>query len=199
MKSESRSLNKHDITNFWIKVYFGTTAPNKILDAVIDRAYRDFNRTMHGLGEFQTKDKYNSLKQVLRNIVLEMDSCIFLNQAQFDEWHKLKCDEIISSFSCIPYTLYYGQAQKWLNMTLKYLTAINFESDNLFKVNYHYFHVPIDKIIQDQFQKFGIPKLKLNWSRIDNYNVYFDYQLKIRAKFTPRIPLDVEFELFNGS
>jgi len=199
MRTEVKNLDKDDILKFWIKVYFGTTSPNKIVDAVIDRAYRDFNRTLHGLGEFQTKDKYNSLKQVMKGIVSEIDNCNFLNQDKFDEWHRLKCDEIISSFSCIPYSLYYGQAQKWLNMTIKYLTAINFDSDNLIKSNYHFFHVPIDNIIQDQLQNYGIPKLKMSWSRIDNYKVYLDYQLKIRDKFNDNIPLVVEFGLFNGS
>lgn len=84
-------------------------------------------------------------------------------------------------------------------MTLKYLTAINFETDNLIKTNYHFFHVPIDNIIQDQLQNFGISKLNMSWNTIYNYNIFLDYQLKIRSIFCPKIPLVIELELFNAS
>jgi hypothetical protein len=197
MDFEVKKLQKTDIQNFWIKLYFGTNTSNELLNAVIDRAYRDFNRTLHGLGENQTKNKYNNLRNVIKGIVQEIDKINFQTQDNFDQWHKSKCDEIISSFANIPYQLSYGQAQKWLNMTLKYLTALSFDTKDSIKSNYHFFHIPIDNIIQEQLEKYGIIKIKNRWSRINDYKSYLDYQKEIREKFCHNTPLEVEFVLFN--
>lgn len=52
-------------------------------------------------------------------------------QDDFDKLHKIICDEMISIFK-IGDGLTYGQAQKWLNMTVKYVYII--QGGNVFGI-----------------------------------------------------------------
>ncbi|MDD6727798.1 MAG: hypothetical protein PUE08_01050 [Eubacteriales bacterium] len=61
-------------------------------------------------------------------------------QSSFDKIHKTTCDNIIERFSVCSLT--YGQAQKWFNITLKYIASIDFEqftNDDAVE-NFLYFH-----------------------------------------------------------
>lgn len=49
------TLTQQDIINFWVRVYLGTTNVQELRLSAVDRAYRDVNRTMHGIGRIQTK------------------------------------------------------------------------------------------------------------------------------------------------
>jgi len=191
-------VTQQDILNFWIRCYINpSTNP---IDAVIDRAYRDFNRTLHGISKVQTEAKYLNLKNVMYQIILEISNVKFKNQREFDKWHESKCTSLITAFNVIAnHKLYIGQAQKWLNMSLKYLFALGEDFISGIRINYTFFHIPIDNIIQDQLIKHGIPKLECSWSRIDDYCTYLNYQKMVRNKFLDQIPLAVEFKLFNES
>ncbi len=121
------------------------------------------------------------------------------NQDSFDIWHKESCDKLTTEFKkIINYELFFGQAQKWINMTLKYLFAIGDEKINRIDRNYKYFHIPLDNIIQDKLIPFNIAKISLKWSRINDYSIYMEYQYKVRRIFVGQIPMDIEFRLFNG-
>lgn len=190
------SLTQTDIENFWIRCYLKPSS--NLIEAAIDRAYRDFNRTLHGIGKEQTKDKQIILKSEILKIVDELLGKTFNNQEEFDKWHEIKCKELVKAYKVISnHKLFIGQAQKWINMTLKYLFALGNDRIKGITKNYQYFHFPVDNIIQDKFVKLGIPKFKIAWSRIELYSDYLDYQIIIRKKFTGQIPLDVEFKLFN--
>jgi hypothetical protein len=83
-------------------------------------------------------------------------------------------------------------------MSLKYLFALGENRINGITNNYNYFHFPVDKIIQDKLkERYNIGKLKTAWSRIQNYEIYLNYQKICRTHFNGQIPLDVEFKLFN--
>ena len=190
------TLTKTDKENFWIRCYLSPTTD--LTEAAIDRAYRDFNRTLHGISKTQTLDNHNELKMLIRNFVTEAIKETFLSQEIFDKWHERKCNELITSFKNISgHKLFVGQAQKWINMTLKYLFALGDERINGISRNYQFFHIPIDNIIQDKLSKSEIPKFKVSWSRIDNYSDYLNYQELVRIKSYGQIPMDVEFRLFN--
>ena len=165
--------------------------------ASIDRAYRDFNRTMHGIRNLQTDNTYNILSTFMLDSINEALSQEF-NQITFDKWHRLKCNDIIAKFNeVINYSISYGQAQKWINMTIKYLLAIGPDYIDGITRNYHLFHIPLDNIIQDKLVNYGIPRLEARWSRINNYDDYLNYQMLVRTKFPGRVPLIVEFQLCN--
>lgn len=192
------SLTQTNIEDFWIRCFLNPKVSLK--EAAIERAYRDFNRTLHGIGIKQTKDKQSILKGLIMKIVSELLSQIFNSQNEFDNWHKIKCYELVSAYDdVLKHKLFIGQAQKWINMSFKYLFALGENRVNGISKNYKYFHFPVDNIIQDEFFKHGIKKFKLAWSRIDDYSDYLDYQILIREKFHDQIPLDIEFILFNDS
>ncbi len=191
------TLTMQEITQFWIRVYFGTTNPQDLRLATIDRAYRDFNRTMHGIRNVQNEQSYKNLRNFINKIVSQVINEKF-NQTEFDNWHKLQCSRLKEEFySELKYNITYGQAQKWINMTLKYLFAIGRDIIPNIDRNYSFFHIPLDNIIQDKLVGMNIPRIPTSWSRIDNYDVYMEYQLLVRRTFSGQIPMDVEFRLFN--
>ena len=193
------TLTQFEIQKFWIRVYLGTTNDKELIGAAIDRAYRDFNRTMHGIGNKQTDETKKFLSDFMLTVVDSLTSKQFESQIEFDDWHKLKCDELKEKFIQYPaFKISFGQAQKWINMTLKYLFALGDNIVNGISTNYIYYHIPVDNIIQKKLlEKYDIPKFSERWSRIDNYERYLNYQIKVRQTIQNQIPMDVEFRLFN--
>lgn len=128
------------------KKYFGNTD----IDSCIRKAYDDLKRNLRGIGKFSRKEE---LKQSICKIIKTRieESKGIDSQTGFDGWHKKTCEEIIckanscgiNSHLIDGVTFSYGIAQKWLNMTLKYLIIIE-KSDGL---PIRFFHVPIDRYI----------------------------------------------------
>ena len=114
------------------------------------------------------------------------------------EWHKLTCEKIKEIAnknhpdlleSGKPFT--FGQSQKWVNMTLKYLLVMNVEG---IEGIVGFLHVPIDSYILKAAKKKGMiretaevsglgvsPTFKEPWSSLDEPYEYLEYQKKIRA------------------
>jgi predicted metalloendopeptidase len=112
------TLTNQDITKFWLRVYFGSGIEKYIVLSAIDRAYRDFNRTMHGMAEIRKRkiNAYIELRSLMNEIVSEILNKDF-KQVSFDSWHKDSCDSLIIGFKkSMDYELNYGQAQKWPNL-----------------------------------------------------------------------------------
>ncbi|RKY91041.1 MAG: hypothetical protein DRQ13_11910, partial [Ignavibacteriae bacterium] len=122
------------------------------------------------------------------------------SQKEFDNWHFQKCKKLKSEFLKIyKFKITFGQSQKWINMTMKYLFALGEKRIKNIETNYEYFHIPIDNIVQNELAKIGIPKFKMAWSKLDSYEEYLDYQKKVRGLIKNQIPMDFEFKLFNKS
>ncbi len=156
---------------------------------------------MHGVDYKDKKTRlysYGKLRMHMNEIICQILTQDF-NQDSFDIWHKESCDKLTTEFNkIINYELFYGQAQKWINMTLKYAFAIGDEKIDGINKNYKFFHIPIDNIIQEKLISHKIDKIPIKWSRINDYSIYMEYQNKIRNVFFGQIPMDVEFRLFNG-
>jgi hypothetical protein len=90
-----------------------------------------------------------------------------------------------------------GQAQKWVNMTFKYIFTLGEQRLLGFQPFYSQCHIPLDKILIAQLTKYGFPTLKSAWSRIDDYNEYLGLQNWVRERFS-LAPMDVEFYLWMG-
>jgi len=190
------TLRKKDISNFWKRLYLGDDTD--IMDSCIKRAYRDFSRTMHGIGKKQTPDKYSNIRFFVRIVLNEVFDKQFKNQIDYDSWLEVKCLKLKEKFQSIyKFKITIGQAQKWINMSLKYLYAYGYIESQVIENNYAFFHIPIDNIIQEKLIQYNIPKLKEPWSRLTDYDNYLDYQKLVRKKFKKKIPMDVEFRLFN--
>lgn len=190
------TLDREDIERFWIRVFLHTS--DNFLERCIERAYRDFNRTLHGIRDNENKEAYSRLSNSVKSIIGEITVKDISNQTEYDSWHKDKCEFLQKEFMKeLNYELSIGQAQKWINMTLKYLFALGESRFSGISKNYEFFHIPIDNIIQEKLESEGIEKFKERWSRIKKYSDYLDYQKKVRQHFAGQIPLDVEFKLFN--
>ena len=191
------NLDKIDFENFWIRCYLPSAS--NLIDRAIKRAYLDFNRTAHGINIMKSPEKYPLFSDFLKKLIEEITTKKFENQKEFDKWHKKNCNSLISLFNdSLNYDIYIGQAQKWINMTFKYLFALGDNRIPGISTNYNFFHIPIDRIIQIKLlEKQGITILNLTWSRIDNYQDYLNYQERVRNEFYEEIPMDIEFKLFN--
>lgn len=143
---------------------------DKAINKCIDRAYRDLNRTIEYTYSQSVLDKksdktltqdarkeYIEAKQDIKNTLSgEIHKAInqLLNSStcQFKEWHKMICNTIIDynpkvedlNVNVLKKNMTYGQAQKWVNMTLKYTWLMGLiEDENIQKQ----LCVPIDNYI----------------------------------------------------
>lgn len=145
------------------------------------------------------ESKNNLIKNICKNILPPIETKegeISFKNSDFDDWHKAKCREIInfmnnsidkSNTNILKENFSIGQAQKWVNMTLKYLWLLNALPTG---VKPEYLHVPIDsyiiEITYDNKNKFenalGLleEKPKKSWSKLPDYERYFKIQEAIR-------------------
>lgn len=234
MKTYSESVISFYNDYFGKKIKSGDISNLKIDDIYkmsIDFAYGDFKRTLAGINKNndnpreeakqRIKDKLEELKKPKEQPI---DS-----QESFDTWHKETCKDLIGLYGKAKLEqedkeedrLKFGQAQKWVNMTLKYLVtfliankennAFPFVKDNWrFVELMPYYHIPVDSYILAEAKslipkwKFEIKKLS-PWSKMEDessekdysYNSeYYKFQKAFREICDGRIPLEVEFELW---
>ncbi|MHB0988051.1 MAG: hypothetical protein ACYC3P_05205 [Bellilinea sp.] len=198
MNSRSK-LTRTDYENYLVYLYFGSD--QDLLKVCINRAYRDFNRTMHGFGKFEKAGQlYDAAVILLKESLDSLKSLASINSMTaeiFDNWHKTTCEKIISLFDEKGFHLFVGQAQKWVNMTLKYIFTIGEQRIEGFNFSYPFCHVPLDNVLLEQLERYDFPALNCAWSRLDNYDEYLQRQNWFRQKFT-LAPMDVEFMLWLG-
>jgi hypothetical protein len=183
---------------YLIRLIFGAKIENDPMQVCLSTAYLDFNRTLRGISKVQNRAKlhtdavdflaesFNELREKLKAPI---------NHGGFDEWHKETCEGLVSVYG-ESFTVYGGQAQKWVNMTLKYVYTLGEERIHGFQAAYQLCHAPLDKIVVSELLKHGLPALSTVWSQV-SYEEYFDRQKWIREKFSI-VPLDVEFLLWLG-
>ena len=184
-----------DYENYLLHLIFGREFN---LEVCVDLAYLDFNRTLRGISKIVGKEAIHDgakgrIIGVLEQLRAESNS---MNQSKFDDWHRNACQAIKSTYpsDC---NFSAGQAQKWLNMSLKYIYTLGDEKIPGFRLVYAYCHAPLDNVFIASLKMFGFGKLTKAWSQID-YEEYFNHQRWIRTKFAPVPPLEVEFWLWMG-
>ena len=85
-------------------------------------------------------------------------------------------------------------------MSLKYWLLFGGDKIANIEKNAKYFHIPIDSIIKEI--AFGEKRNQAgykSWSKIENYDEYFEYQDIFRENNKKVEPIVKEFELFNNS
>ena len=149
------------VLEFLKYAYFNITkgdSMNDILRKCANKAYMDFCRTIRFKtedgnikAEYKTKicDMLVNNYDALTDAVKSTDD----KQTVFDKEHNRICEEIIKTYSEIS-EFTYGQAQKWLNMMLKYVLLI--EENSALK---SYLHIPVDSYIMQSVGSDN-PKLK---------------------------------------
>ena len=188
---------RSDYEEYLVYLYFG--AGPDYLQKTVDRAYRDCNRTLHEMSSLPSKDALREEAQKeLRQILDDLRQNRVVNcQSEFDGWHRTACQRIIAFYDRYGYhRMHVGQAQKWINMTFKYIFVLGENRVPGFGDWYQYCHVPFDNILLKRLaDRYGFPKFGCSWSRIDDYDEYLSRQEWIRKRFSS-VPLDVEFQLW---
>lgn len=122
-KIEMATVDK-DSLDFLKVIYFGAiTDP---YEAASFRAYRDFNRTLR-FGEMEDTARAELRLQatdILRERISNIAEETHMTQEAFDAWHKETCGLIRHPYVNAGIEFSWGQAQKWLNMTIKYLYIV---------------------------------------------------------------------------
>lgn len=120
-------------------------------------------------------------------------------------WHKAACDAIRNKAirdkansleGNLPllkpdHQFTYGQAQKWVNMSLKYLYVMGF--DDMSHIE-RVIHVPVDSLIIDAANELGVRWPSASWSKLDNYSEYLAFQKKLRQKIPDRTECPLVWE-----
>lgn len=182
-KSEKTNVNE-ELLEFLKFSYFGNL--KNPIEAASNRAYRDMCRTL----KFDVLPKdtkatiISDLKEAVNVIFKEEIPIIneggITSPEKFDSWHCKVCENIKLLYNEKGIEFTCGQAQKWVNMTIKYLYILkDYNFDSVFE----YLHIPVDKyILEIANKKLGIDAPTNAWSRWDNYKEYKDYQKAIRKK-----------------
>jgi hypothetical protein len=191
MSNEKNKIDEKDILEFFKYSYFGDL--NISIEVASNRAYRDMCRTI----------KFNKLKDItdrrkLRdkvNIMFETEikkltSGSKKNSDDFNNWHGEVFENMKNLYEEKGIKLTYGQAQKWINMTIKYLYLFGgYTFDSVFEE----LHIPVDNYILDiANEKVGIDRPKKPWSKWEEEQ-YRNYQNEIKSKIKIA-PLIWEFE-----
>jgi hypothetical protein len=174
--------------DFFIKLYFDTA--NGFYTAGIKRAFLDFCRTLKVKDGNRPNLKQSAEKFILAQLTKATKS-EFKTQTEFDAFHKISCEKLIETWT----ELNIGQAQKWINMTLKYWLLLGEKRINGIEKNSKYFHIPIDSYVQKGMFSEKYPDA---WSKIANYETYLNYQERHRKKETGNCPIIDEFIFFNN-
>lgn len=185
--------------DFLVRCYFGEG--NDLLRLCVHGAYRDFNRTLHGFAKYQSADflrqsGYQCVIELLRNLPKRKIS----SQHGFDKWHQTACARLQTLYRDHGFPRFtVGQAQKWLNMSMKYVFALGEGRLQGFASLYRFAHIPIDNVFLTRAVALGGPSLPVTWSRLDDYATYLSCQQAFRNLFRGSVPLAAEFWLWLGA
>lgn len=191
-------LAQTDRQDFLFHLTFGSDIDP--LSACIRSAYADFRRTLHGIATLPGRNlvveqAHWEVRQRLD--ALRTDVSLPVSQDASDAWHRDACRRLIARFPSRGPKLHVGQAQKWLNMALKYVYTFGERRLPGFASRYPQCHVPLDSVLLNRLASYSLPRLSTSWSRLSDYNEYARFQRCIRQAFTIA-PLDVEFLLWLG-
>lgn len=210
----SSELTKNDGIKFFARITFGSADFENYIHLCVNRAYGDFARTIHGIGDL-LDDERAELRNYAESAISTFATKILtdiLSENEFDKLHREVSDKLVTNFKTEHANIQFhtGTAQKWINMTLKYLYMLyltdliylNESEKKCLKYNYAFFHLPIDDIVKanDKFLKETYKNMfgnDIRWSRIVDYESYLEFQKEIRSMGV--VPLDYEFNIWlNG-
>lgn len=177
--------------DFYIRIYFNTTLGFEL--AGIKRAYLDFNRTLpvKNKDQHERDEKRNNTEEYLKMQLISLISEDLKDIEEFDSHHEQLCYDLQEYWN----ELTIGHAQKWINMTLKYWLVFGKSRIKNIEKNARFFHIPVDRFIQSKI----VVDDSVPWSRINNYQKYFEYQTKFREENPDKIPIIEELIFFNNT
>lgn len=182
----------------------GVFKGEKTKERAFEKAYADMSRRATG---HKASMKTACMQWLEENRVFEkVLTCT--TQEDFDRWHREACEklkEIHGNFGRI------GRSQKVINMAFKYLSCI----DNTYDSVLPFCHMTLDGYTLNWYKEIGGEWVE--WSKIDDYDEYFniqedirnhlqnntEYSITINKKATKTIPLSnlpfkAEFIVWEG-
>lgn len=117
----------------------------------------------------------NAKKSGAQKIFKEICSLSCNDETSFTQWHQKLCDMLVSEYSQVyvedkPFFTY-GNAQKWVNMSLKYIFITQSYcgkcGQNVNSVK-NFLHIPLDSYIISALKNEGV-EIKEKWSQIAEY------------------------------
>ncbi len=184
-------------TGYRLKRFMNTPVTN--INSIVHLAYLDVCRTIYGIRFPQAQE----LKSHAHALVTTVISRSHLTQSQFDKRHQECCEAIINTTGT---PVYYGQAQKLVNMSLKYLYnehAVYFPGAN--HLNYPtnnvewLFHIPVDnQIVNFLVSQHTFARPREAWSRW-NRDHYISFQNQLRNRLVGGyLPLEIDYLIWNS-
>ena len=158
-------------------LYFGST--DNCYKASSKKAYLDLCRTIifNGAASINRKECENAVDLLIEDEISNIVQSGVSSQEKYNEWHSKLCNKIIKIYTAKNIEFHFGQAQKWINMTVKYLYVIN---DIDFSKIINYAHIPLDNYVFKAAEKeLGIKQPIKAWSRMDKQE-YKSYQCELR-------------------
>lgn len=127
-----------DSVEFLLYSYFGfgfceITNPNSVVKRAIELAYKDATNQKAYNALVKTGDTKKAKADAIRFMNSEEGIAALLSSSDktcFDKTHKAICNELINAFKDVivkatkEAAFTYGNAQKWINMTMKYLLVL---------------------------------------------------------------------------
>lgn len=171
----------------------GDSSNDIVLNRCIERAY--FDATQQGAYNTRvTEEKKRASEDAKKLGSKELGNAInrlfSSERTDFDQWHRKTCNYIESDIYAGIDAFSYGNAQKWVNMTLKYVYTLYqlyhvFSSECKFCVKYkplidnyaHCFHIPVDSFMIEALweeKEIDLP-LKEKANRSKNYTTPSDH------------------------
>lgn len=151
----------------------------KNFEGAAHKAYADMARRTLRIKE-NSKERIalkKSATEILRQAVEKLKN----DPSDFPKWHEKSCNALIA---CYGGQLSYGQAQKWLNMLLKYLYVYDVKGyETLFSPEEKItdLDMPVDsKVIEALHRKYNVKRPPAGWSVWDR-NTYRAYQAAARS------------------
>lgn len=150
----------------------------KNFEGAAHKAYADMARRTLRIKE-NSKERIalkKSATEILRQAVEDLKN----DSSDFPKWHEKSCNALIA---CYGGQISYGQAQKWLNMLLKYLYVYDVNGyETLFssREGIAALDMPVDsKVIEALHRKYNVKRPTAGWSVWDR-NTYRAYQAAAR-------------------
>lgn len=172
----------------WI---FDIDSEQLFIDA-FQQAYLDASRTFRGIGNVSDKNK------IFDTYAKKVQEYFQNPKEDFDTWHTRWCTEFTKSF--IGYSAKYGQAQKILNMMIKYLYCC--DGAQTMDVVFNNAHMPLDtytlnwykrEVLKGKYSKKECGYVIKEWSNLDK-GTYCWIQREIKEYLANiRSPLETEF------
>lgn len=150
----------------------------KNFEGAARKAYADMARRTLRIKENSKERKV--LKEQATKILQQAVEDLKNDSSDFPKWHEKSCNALIA---CYGGQLSYGQAQKWLNMLLKYLYVYDVKGyETLFSPErITALDMPVDsKVIDALRRKYTVKRPTAGWSVWDR-NTYRAYQTAARS------------------